>query len=176
MLVWKVQLGKLLEVQFRRFIVGARGFFNGLESAKMDAMVVYSYTRFPSLFPFVPRHASITRSVVDIDLLPTSIFLGRDYAQILTPIVKSVTVDMVHNVSLWGKSYDGMMQAKKARGISLSIAAHEVNAPFVLVQFIIHVVVNNCFVALREFDFFSHLAVPFIGRLSDGSISQEVAL
>ena len=58
--VREIQLGELLEIKFRGFIVRARGFFDGLESAKMDAMIIYSNACIPSLLAFVPGHAAIT--------------------------------------------------------------------------------------------------------------------
>lgn len=176
MLVGKVQLSKLLEVKLRGFVVGSRCFFDGFEPAKMDTMIIHSYAGLPALFPFVPRHASIARGVVGVDLLPTRVFLSGDDAEICPSIVEPVAVDVIDNVALGRMAYDGMVQTKETSSIGFSVAAHKMNAPFVLIKFIVHIIVHDCLEALRKFDFFCHLILPSYERLIDDGISQKVAL
>lgn len=175
MLIWKIQLSKLFEVKLRRFVIGARRFFDGFVSAKMSAMIIHPDISLPSLFSIVPRHATKTRRVIPVHFLPTGVFLRRYYSKIFTSVIESVSVDMIDDISLRWIADNGVMKSKQPSGVCPSVALHQVNAPIILVEFFKNVIINYCFIALRKFYFFCQLNISFIGRLVNNIIPQKVA-
>lgn len=159
--IWKIQPSELPEVYLGCGIIGAGGFFGGVEGANVEQFSVDADMRPPRRSSIlVPRNPLVLRrTVVGASAEVVAVFSIGTYSEVSPAVVKLIPVDVigVHPVRRFGnlpvhEDVPGLLHQERLT--ASGILSREV--PFMLIQLFIIFVVHQGDLSLCELDLFGH--------------------